>query len=197
MSLKFPALNSTITVQSLSGWIIFQQKFLSSLTFELNNNWNAYRQGFGDYLSGYWMGLNKIHLLTAGSICRMRVEVQDSVTSMWFSMEYTSFVVDDESNAFAIHLSDFSGDNFDSFNTVCKSGFIVNGMKFSTSDVDNDGWNGNSCASSYLGGWWYNFCGGINLNGQGGCAGFGQYGPDGVAKTGNTFMTSRMMIMCS
>ena len=39
-------------------------------------------------------------------------------------------------------------------------------MKFSTIDVDNDMWNGNSCAANVSrGGWWYVNCGVTNLNG--------------------------------
>jgi len=41
-----------------------------------------------------------------------------------------------------------------------------NGMKFTTIDVDNDLWSGVHCAADEkLGGWWYNACADVNLNG--------------------------------
>ena len=41
-----------------------------------------------------------------------------------------------------------------------------NGRKFSTIDVDNDLESGINCAADgKLGGWWYNICADVNLNG--------------------------------
>lgn len=32
------------------------------------------------------------------------------------------------------------------------------GSKFSTFDVDNDGWAEGNCAQAHVGAWWYNAC---------------------------------------
>jgi len=41
----------------------------------------------------------------------------------------------------------------------------MNGMKFSTKDLDQDNRDDRHCASSYTGGWWYNKCGSVHLTG--------------------------------
>ena len=43
---------------------------------------------------------------------------------------------------------------------------LLQSMKFSTVDVDNDMWVDGSCARSHVGGWWYRSCDTSNLNGQ-------------------------------
>ena len=39
-----------------------------------------------------------------------------------------------------------------------------NTMRFSTKDVDNDGWRGINCAAKYYGAWWFKNCHYSNLN---------------------------------
>nr|CAD7579684.1 unnamed protein product [Timema californicum] len=39
-------------------------------------------------------------------------------------------------------------------------------MRFSTHDMDHDGWEDGNCAHSHKGAWWYNGCDTSNLNGQ-------------------------------
>ena len=44
-------------------------------------------------------------------------------------------------------------------------GANMSGMSFSTSDNDNDNHGSRNCASTYRGGWWYNRCCQVHLNG--------------------------------
>ena len=39
-------------------------------------------------------------------------------------------------------------------------------MKFSTQDVDNDGWSGGNCAEYMHGAWWFRRCSYAHLNGE-------------------------------
>ena len=100
------------------------------------------------------MGLKKIYQMTIARTCRLRMEMLNDLHE-WLSVEYNSFYLDDENAAYTIHVSGYSGDfGFDPMNSVVSS-WVQNGMKFTTSDRDNDPSGGN-CASSSKGGWWYN-----------------------------------------
>jgi hypothetical protein len=114
----------------------------------------------------------------------------------WFSIEYATFKVDAASNYYTIHVSSTGvGDAGDSFNVNSTSGVLMNGMKFSARDNDNDAWSGN-CASTFGGGWWYNDCMYANLNGDLPSDSF-YWHPLidlGISSTWS-LMTSRMMIV--
>lgn len=45
------------------GWIVFQRRFNGSVDFY--RDWNAYKHGFGDLRSEFWLGNEKIHQLTS------------------------------------------------------------------------------------------------------------------------------------
>jgi hypothetical protein len=47
-----------------------------------------------------------------------------------------------------------------------------NGMNFTTKDVDRDPYLPENCAHNQHGAWWYNQCGGVNLNGEYATPGF-------------------------
>jgi len=143
---------------SVFGWIIIHQHL--GYTFNWNLSWADYKAGFGDIGADFWLGLEKMHLLTSSQPYRLRVEVQQNSTNLWYSAEYWSFKIGDELNdKYRLKVSGYSGDAGDSL--MYKGGggrYKHNGMKFTTYDQDNDKWNGNNCASSRCGGWWYKAC---------------------------------------
>ena len=66
----------SIPLSSGNNWIVLLQRFGGSL--DCNQNWSAYRNGFGDAEQGeFWFGIEKVHLLTnrTGLTYRLRVEV--------------------------------------------------------------------------------------------------------------------------
>ena len=79
---------------------------------------------------------------------------------LWYSAEYWSFSIGDETDNFQLSVSGFSGDaddalQFPQSTTNYGSSAAANGQKFSTSDMDNDLMNFSNCAQTQGGGWWY------------------------------------------
>jgi len=77
-------------------------------------------------------------------------------SSLWESVEYSSFAVGPESDKYRLSVSGFSGDTGDALAAPAHPFRISNGMQFTCADQDNDNsgghcWNGNS-------GWWFNLC---------------------------------------
>ena len=151
---------------SVFGWIIIHQHL--GYTFDWQLPWADYKDGFGSIDADFWLGLEAMHLLTSSQPYRLRVEMQERSSNLWYSAEYWSFKIGDElSDQYRLELSGFSGDAGDSLQyegDMSGNGWYGiynhNGMKFTTFDQDNDpfGVFGRTCALNRGGGWWYNKC---------------------------------------
>ena len=164
VNITIPSIPGSVPVLSIYNWIIIQQRVDGSVSF--NKGWTDYVNGFGD-LNNIWLGLEKVYQLVNGRAYKLRIEVQATSNGKWFSTEYSSFYLDSSSNSYAIHVSGYSGDAGDGFNPPSSvSTSVTNGMKFTTSDKDNDNNYMSNCASQTYGGGggWYNSCGYFNLN---------------------------------
>ena len=139
------------------GWTVFQRRMDGSVDFY--RYWTDYQQGFGNLSGEFWLGLDKIHRLTA-SATELRVDLQDFEGNSAYA-QYTSFSVGDAASKYILLVSGYSGTAGDS---LASNSLHHNGSKFSTRDQDNDVWSGH-CAQSFKGGWWYGYCHASNLNG--------------------------------
>lgn len=152
-------------LRSVNSWVVIQQRVDGSLNFTLP--WSAYKEGFGNISTNFWFGLEKMHHMTTGSPCRLRVELQSLDKGKWFSAEYDLFLIDSEVNGYALNVSGYVGDAGDALQNShnCSGECYHNGMKFSTIGTDNDALDGFDCAEQRGGGgWWYNGCSYCNLN---------------------------------
>jgi ficolin len=61
-------------MRSVNGWLVIQSRVDSS--YPINQTWAVYRDGFGDIMSNFWLGLEKIHQLTTRDTYQIRFEVQ-------------------------------------------------------------------------------------------------------------------------
>lgn len=182
MNVTVPSVTGSTPLLSINQWIVIQQRVDDSIDFV--QDWSSYRAGFGNNTmittsmissqssispssaGNFWLGLEKMHQLTSTSIYRLRIELQSLDADKWFSAEYETFVVDPESLGYAIHLGTYVGDAWDAMNSQEFSGFVYqNGMKFSTTDQDNDNDKNDHCVLiKGGGGWWHNACSYCNLN---------------------------------
>lgn len=136
------------------GWTVFQKRFDGSEDFY--RNWSDYKNGFGRFDGEFWLGNDKIHRLT-NRHQELLVELED-FKNITAHAQYNYFSVDSEEDWYELHLVSYSGNTGNSLS-------YHNNMKFSTKDKDNDMSNIN-CPHKKLGGWWYNKCATVNLNGN-------------------------------
>ena len=136
------------------GWTVFQRRMDGSVNFY--RYWTDYQQGFGSLSGEFWLGLDKIHRLTA-TPSELRVDMRDFEGNSAYA-KYTSFSVGDSSSKYILSVSGYSGTAGDSL-------VFQNGQRFSTRDQDNDNAPRGNCAQWNRGAWWYRNCHSSNLNG--------------------------------
>ena len=95
-NIAIPTQSDVVPVMSVFGWIIIHQHL--GFTFDWNKRWGHYKAGFGSIDANFWLGLEKVHRLTNCQLYRLRVEVQQRSTNLWYSAEYWSFKIGDELN---------------------------------------------------------------------------------------------------
>ena len=138
------------------GWTVFQRRQNGSLNFF--KSWYYYARGFGNVARDFWLGLDKIHRLTAGRAqSELRVDMEDFDHERRYA-QYSSFRVANAYLKYRLEVSGYAG-------TAGDGMAYQNNRPFSTYDQDNDAWD-SSCAIEYEGAWWYNSCHHSNLNGR-------------------------------
>ena len=137
------------------GWTVFQRRQDGSVDFY--RNWTDYENGFGNLTGEFWLGLSKIHRLTKEGSNTLRVDLGDFEGNTAYA-NYSTFNVSNGSTEYILTVGGYSG-------TAGDSMWWNNGRRFTTRDNDNDN-DGNNCAQSRTGAWWYNDCTASNLNGH-------------------------------
>ena len=118
--------------------------------------WHEYENGFGDLNGEFWLGLRKIHRLTA-STNRLREELGDFDGNTAYA-KYSTFWVGNSSSNYTLRVYGYSGTAGDSLT-------YHNGHQFTTRDRDNDIHRRINCAQNHREAWWYGTCHNSNLNG--------------------------------
>ncbi|CAF1368160.1 unnamed protein product [Rotaria magnacalcarata] len=139
------------------GWTVFQKRGDFTPQEDFYRTWLEYKRGFGDLQRQFWLGNDRLSLLTNQDSYQLRVDLEDFDAQKRFA-QYSSFRVSSEADKYRLTLGSYvKGDAGDSLSTE-------NNMQFSTKDQDND-LNAVFCAQIYNGAWWYRTCHSANLNG--------------------------------
>ncbi|XP_071141356.1 fibrinogen-like protein A isoform X2 [Mytilus edulis] len=134
------------------GWTIIQRRLDGSVNFQ--RTWKDYENGFGNVNGEYWLGNKHIHSLTSSGKYELRIDLTDQPTTKKYVV-YKTFVVGDAASKYKLTIGDYSGNAGDQM-------AYHNGMKFSTTDQDNDQDSG-KCVDNF-GPWWHKGCCHSGLN---------------------------------
>ncbi|EDW87590.2 ryncolin-2 [Drosophila yakuba] len=154
------------------GWTMITRRNDGSQNFYLE--WMDYKKGFGKLNNEFFIGLDKLHAMTASEPQELLVLLEDYEEEKRYQL-YFNFSIGSEDNDYILESTGNSiGDAGDSLEYHL-------GMKFSTKDRQNDFWDTPSCAVNFMAGWWYRSCHMSHI--------FGRYGKDksGLGIIWNTF----------
>jgi len=132
------------------SWIVFQRRIDGSTDF--NRNFLAYTNGFGNQSEEFWLGLQKLHILTKEGDWELQVDLEDFDGNTGYA-RYGSFKIG-EGPGFILTVSSYSGTAGDSLQ-------YHNGRMFSSPDQES---YSRHCASEFTGSWWHKECHLSNLN---------------------------------
>ncbi|XP_052086283.1 fibrinogen-like protein A isoform X5 [Mytilus californianus] len=136
------------------GWTIIQRRLDGSVDFQ--RTWTDYEYGFGNLNGEYWLGNKHIHSLTSSDRYELRIDLKDSSNTKKYAL-YKTFMIGDAASKYKLTIGSYSGNAGDNM-------AYHNGMKFSTTDQDNDE-SGGVCVTTG-GPWWHKSCKYSGLNGK-------------------------------
>ena len=90
------------------GWTVFQRRQDGSVDFY--RGWNDYKVGFGNLNGEFWLGLDKIHRLTASRNKKLRVDLEATAGTILLA-EYSSFAVANEKAKYQLTVGGYLGEN--------------------------------------------------------------------------------------
>lgn len=142
------------------GWTVFQMRQDGSTSF--NRTWKEYKNGFGNLSREFWLGNDKIHLLTKSKEMQLRIELEDFNGVKEYA-KYEQFYVTNEFLKYRLSIGSYSGT---AGNALQFSKHYNHDQRFfTTPDRDNDRYPSGNCGAYYSSGWWFDACLAANLNG--------------------------------
>ncbi|MFT7805537.1 fibroleukin-like [Arapaima gigas] len=143
------------------GWTVVQQRLDGSISF--NRTWGDYKRGFGNLTSDFWLGNDRIHLLTKAKDMVLRIELEDFEGVREYA-KYDHFYVANEVLRYRLSISGYSGTAGDALHF--SKHYNHDQKFFTTPDKDNDMYPSGNCGALYSSGWWFDACMSANLNGK-------------------------------
>ncbi|XP_062137841.1 angiopoietin-related protein 7-like [Drosophila sulfurigaster albostrigata] len=128
-----------------SGWTVIQRR--QDGTENFNRNWTDYQKGFGNIRTEFFIGLEKLYLITNAQPHYLYIYLEDFNNDIRYAT-YQNFAIDNEHESYALKtLGEYSGNAENALLTH-------KNKKFSTPDHCVD--NAFNCAENYNSGWWFN-----------------------------------------
>ncbi|XP_069834142.1 fibroleukin [Dendropsophus ebraccatus] len=143
------------------GWTVVQRRKDGTISF--NRTWNEYKNGFGNLSGEFWLGNDRLHLLSKSSNMMLRIELEDFKGLKEFA-NYDLFYVANEYLKYKISVSGYSGTAGDALQFSKQ--YNHDQKFFTTPDKDNDRYPSGNCGAYYGSGWWFDACMSANLNGK-------------------------------
>ncbi|XP_019365012.1 PREDICTED: fibroleukin [Gavialis gangeticus] len=143
------------------GWTVLQRRQDGSTSF--NRTWKDYKNGFGNLSREFWLGNDKIHLLTKSQDMQLRVELEDFNGIREYA-KYEQFYVASEYLNYRLSVTSYSGTAGDALHY--NKHYNHDQKFFTTPDKDNDKYPSGNCGAYYSSGWWFDACFSANLNGK-------------------------------
>ncbi|OXB77194.1 UNVERIFIED_CONTAM: hypothetical protein H355_012561, partial [Colinus virginianus] len=152
------------------GWTVIQRRSNGKENF--NRQWNDYRLGFGKFQGKndeFWLGNDHIYDLLARGESSLKIDLMDWRGERRHAV-YENFQLTNEQDNYRLWFGTYSGNAGDalsggsSFEDQWSASH--RGMQFTTSDKDHDRYLAGNCAVESSGGWWFNRCHAVNLNGR-------------------------------
>ena len=151
------------------GWTTILKRKDGSVDF--NGNWEAYKKGFGNPNTEFYIGNEALHQMTSGRQVFLKLE-GTSFAGETKNAIFKGFYIENEINKYRLHTGEFvSGADGIKFNW-----FNHDNSFFTTSDSDNDLKLTANCAT-LRGPWWHKSCIEMTL--------FGPYPHNGESVTRN------------
>ncbi|XP_071832365.1 fibrinogen-like protein A [Apostichopus japonicus] len=138
------------------GWTVFQRRLDGTIDFY--RSWNAYKVGFGNMNTEFWLGNDNIHFISTQGEYELSIDLTNSLGNKYYA-KYQNFRVGDELANYILLIGQYSGTTGDSL-TTCHL------KQFSTYDRDNDQYSSYNQASRYRGAWWLSSSIYTQLNGN-------------------------------
>ncbi|XP_070069663.1 fibrinogen-like protein 1 [Drosophila takahashii] len=124
---------------STPGWTVIQRRLDGSENFK--RGWQEYKDGFGDVHREFFIGLERLHLMTAAQPFELHIQLRD-VKGITRYAHYDDFRVAGEKDSYKLDsVGKYFGTTGDSLSQL-------KGNNFTTFDRDN------RCEDTHSGGWW-------------------------------------------
>ncbi|XP_033150688.1 angiopoietin-4-like [Drosophila busckii] len=81
------------------GWTIVQRRMDGSVNF--NRTWDEYKHGFGDLRGEFWLGLEKLHLMTKFQLHELYIELEDIKSETRYA-RYSNFIIGNEAQSYEL-----------------------------------------------------------------------------------------------